>query len=132
MFDPLEHRSEPLLPRPAFALRLLRYSAIAGGIIGFSLAIGMVGYSTLAGFGWVDAFLNAAMILGGMGPIGDLESDTAKVFAGLYALFCGVVLLASVSILLTPIIHRVQHRLHLELERDTDSDDDGDRVGRIR
>ncbi|HMN27622.1 MAG TPA: hypothetical protein PKE45_05650 [Caldilineaceae bacterium] len=123
MLDTLEHRSEPLLSRPAFARRMLRYAVAALGMIAFSLLVGIVGYSTLAGFGWADAFLNAAMILGGMGPVKELTNDSAKIFAGLYALYCGVVLLASVSVLLTPIVHRILHRFHLELERGADGED---------
>jgi hypothetical protein len=124
MLNQLEHRSEPLLPRPAFIWRMVRYAAVALAIIGFSLVLGMIGYRATEGFSWIDAFLNAAMILGGMGPVNSLQTTAGKIFAGLYALYCGVILLASVGIVLTPIVHRIQHRFHLELERDSQGEDD--------
>ena len=124
MLDPLEHRSEPLLPRPAFVRRMVRYAVAAFAIIGFSLVLGMVGYRVTEGFSWTDAFLNAAMILGGMGPVNPLQTQNGKLFAGLYALYCGVILLASVGVLLTPIIHRIQHRFHLELGHQSKAEDE--------
>jgi hypothetical protein len=124
MLGQLEHHSEPLLPRSDFVLRMLRYSGLAFAIIGFSLVLGMVGYRVTERFSWTDAFLNAAMILGGMGPVNPLQTTVGKIFAGLYALYCGVILLASVGIVLTPIVHRIQHRFHLELEHNSQGEDD--------
>ncbi|HEV2695397.1 MAG TPA: hypothetical protein VG347_21055 [Verrucomicrobiae bacterium] len=86
----------------------------ATGIISFSLFLGILGYRYIAGFAWVDSLLNASMILSGMGPVGDLKTDGAKIFAALYALFSGVVFISATGILLTPVFHRVLHRFHIE------------------
>ena len=109
-----EHRSEPLLPRAAFLKRVAFHVAIAIGRGGVSLLMGMAGYVRLAGMSWVDAFLNAAMLLGGMGPVGDLPTAGAKIFAGCYALFAGVIFIVSASVLVAPVAHRIFHRLHLD------------------
>ncbi len=85
-----------------------------------ALFIGMLGYHFIAGFSWIDAFLNASMILAGMGPLNPLNSDASKLFAGIYALFSGVVFLVIVGVLFAPIFHRFLHRFHLEFE-DTDN-----------
>jgi hypothetical protein len=111
-----ESRSKPLLPRRDFYLRLARSAATALGVIAVSLAIGVVGYHRLAGLAWVDALLNASMILGGMGPVDLLHTGTAKVFASLYALFSGFALISSVSVVLAPVFHRFIHRFHLDEE----------------
>ena len=110
----LEHRSQPLAPRHRFLRRLAAYALAAALLIGVSLLIGVLGYHHLGGLGWIDALLNASMILGGMGPVDILAADGAKVFASLYALYSGVALLSTVSLLLTPVVHRVLHRMHLE------------------
>jgi len=87
-------------------------------IIGFSLGLGILGYHFIAGFNWIDSLLNAAMILTGMGPVGSLNSDSAKVFAAAYALFSGLVFITAAGILFAPIFHRVLRRFHIE-ERDS-------------
>jgi hypothetical protein len=115
----LEHRSQPLLSRSAFLRRWARYAMIAVGLIAGSLALGMVGYRLFEGMSWIDAYLNAAMLLGGMGPVGELHHAAGKIFAGLYAMFSGLVLLVSVGVLLAPVLHRFLHRFHLDLERET-------------
>ena len=79
-----------------------------------SLIIGMVGYNLLEGFSWVDSFLNAAMLMGGMGPVGILHTDAGKVFAGIYALYCGLIELVAIGIFAAPILHRFLHHFHLE------------------
>ena len=111
-----EHRGQPPISRRAFLLRLVRLGGLAGTIIVGSLAIGMAGYHWLGGFEWIDAFLNAAMILGGMGPIGDLKRSPAKIFAGLYALYAGIVFLVVAATMLTPVFHRVLHRFHWDAD----------------
>ncbi len=83
-------------------------------MITFSLGIGMVGYHELAGLKWIDAFLDAAMILSGMGPLSPLHDDSAKVFAGCYAIYCGIALIATTGVIFAPVIHRALHRFHLE------------------
>jgi hypothetical protein len=86
----------------------------AAGIISVSLFFGILGYRYIAGFAWVDSLLNASMILSGMGPVGDLKTDGAKIFAALYALFSGVVFISATGILLAPVFHLVLHRFHIE------------------
>ena len=81
-----------------------------------SLAIGMVGYRALEGYSWVDSFLNAAMLMGGMGLAGTLHTDAGKVFAGIYALYCGLIELVAIGIFAAPILHRFLHHFHLEGE----------------
>jgi hypothetical protein len=110
----LEHKHQPLAPLPVFRRRLVQSFGFAASLIGVSLGIGIAGYHWIAGLAWIDALLNASMILGGMGPVSDLQSDAAKVFASLYALYSGLVLIAVMGILLTPVAHRMLHRFHLE------------------
>jgi hypothetical protein len=95
---------------------MLRYGLVTAGIILFSLGIGMVGYHYLESLSWIDSLLNASMILGGMGPVNALQTDAGKIFASFYALYSGIILLASVGVLATPVFHRLLHRFHLELE----------------
>lgn len=108
-----EHRSKPLLPRRQFLIRVAQHFGWAVLILGGSLAMGMAGYMYFAGFNAVDAFLDASMLLGGMGPVKNLSTDGAKIFAGLFALYAGIVFIASSGILIAPIAHRVMHKLHL-------------------
>lgn len=109
-----EHKSEPLLPQREFISRLARSALVGALVTAGSLGIGMVGYHDLEHLSWLDAFLNAAMLLGGMGPVATPQTDAGKLFAGLYALYCGLVVLAVAGIVLAPIAHRILHRLHLE------------------
>jgi hypothetical protein len=109
-----EHKSQPLLPRRLFLIRLLRHTLFAIGVLTISLAIGMVGYHFLEKMNFVDSMLNASMILGGMGPVGELKTAGGKIFASLYALFSGVIFLVVVGIIIAPLAHRLLHRLHLE------------------
>lgn len=108
----------PVKPQPPrrrpFYHRFLLALALSMGLIGFSLGLGILGYHFAAGFNWVDSLLNASMILAGMGPVGDLNSDTAKVFASAYALLSGLVFIGATGILLAPIFHLVLHRFHIE------------------
>jgi predicted Kef-type K+ transport protein len=105
-----EQHHQPLLPRDQFVARLFKNGMIAIVILAVAMGIGIVGFLLTGTHRVVDAFL-----LGGMGPVGDLqrESDSAKIFASLYALFAGVVFLVSVGVLLAPVIHRLMHRFHL-------------------
>ncbi len=83
-------------------------------MVGASLMIGIVGYHWIAGFGWVDSILEASMILGGMGPVNPLPSQNSKLFASAYALFSGLSFIGVMGIVLTPVMHRLLHRFHLE------------------
>ncbi len=89
------------------------YALAALILIGLSLLVGVLGYRHLGGLGWIDALLNASMILGGMGPVDVLPTPSAKIFASAYALYSGVALLSTVSLLLAPVIHRILHRMHV-------------------
>lgn len=80
--------------------------------LSISLAIGMIGYVVTEGFGWLDAFLNAAMLLGGMGPVNPPQTDAGKLFAGAYALYAGLVFIVTAAIIVTPVLHRVLHTFH--------------------
>ncbi len=111
-----EHRSEPLATPAEFRRRMLYYSTITALLILFSLAIGILGYHYFESLSWVDSLLNASMILGGMGPVDTIHTTGGKIFASFYALFSGIILLASVGILAAPLFHRVLHRFHLEIE----------------
>lgn len=114
-----EHHAQPLLPRAEFLRRLARHGGIAALLLVGSLALGVLGYHALGGLGWVDALLDAAMILGGMGPVHELDTVAAKLFASVYALFSGVVFLTTLAVVFAPVLHRALHRFHL------DEDDEG-------
>jgi len=111
-----EHRTKKLLDRKAFAKRVVLHIKVALAIIAVVLGIGVAGYHYLADIGWIDALLNASMILGGMGPVASLETNGAKIFASLYALFCGLVFVGIASLLILPFAHRLLHSLHADGE----------------
>jgi hypothetical protein len=108
-----EKRLETLAPPPVFARRVVRHAATATALVAFSLALGMTGYHGLEGLPWIDAFVNSAMLLGGMGPVDALHTTAGKLFAGCYALYCGLVVIVAASLLLAPFVHRLLHRFHL-------------------
>lgn len=108
MYEP--HTSR-LISTRQFIVRVARHGVVVAVLVCVSLLVGMVGYVWLAGLNWVDAFLNASMLLGGMGPVDRLPTDAAKIFAGFYALYSGLVFIASAGILVAPIAHRILHRL---------------------
>jgi hypothetical protein len=107
-----ERRSQPLISRTQWLLRLARSLRVAGAVVGVSLLVGMLGYHFLGNLNWVDSLLEASMILAGMGPVAPLQGDTVKIFASVYALFSGFVLLAAAGIVLAPILHRLMHHFH--------------------
>ena len=109
-----EHRRSPLLPVRLYYIRLARHAALAGLVVLVSLGAGMAGYAYFEGLGWIDAFLNSAMLLGGMGPVDAPQTPGGKLFAGCYALYAGLLFLVTGSILLAPVAHRLLHRFHLE------------------
>ncbi len=114
MLHKLERKEEGLLPIRAFYRRLAKYALLSFGVILVSLVIGIFGYMGFEDMTFLDAFLNAAMLMGGMGPVGVLHSAGGKIFAGMYAMYCGFILLISVAIFITPIFHRLLHHFHLE------------------
>jgi len=108
-----ERRHEQRAHQRVFALRVALYVALATLLIGGSLVAGMLGYEHFEHLAWRDAFLNAAMLLGGMGPVDPPESDAGKVFAGIYALYAGLVFLVAVGMALAPALHRLLHSFHV-------------------
>jgi hypothetical protein len=115
-FSPLrfERRHEGLAPVSVFVKRVAASIGIALGLIIGALAIGVIGYHCLAGFGWIDSLLEASMILGGMGPINQLTTNSAKIFASLYALFSGLMFIGIMGVVLSPIVHRFVHKFHID------------------
>ena len=111
-----EHRKQPLLPQRQFLIRQLIYILVAVVIIIGSLALGMLGYHYLEHLPWIDAMLNAAMLLGGMGPVNPLQTYAGKLFATFYALYSGIIFLVVVGVIFAPVYHRFLHRFHLEVE----------------
>jgi len=109
-----EHRREPLVPRRVFLVRMAKHFLGALGLVVGTLWFGMAGYHWFEGLSWLDAYLNAAMILGGMGPVAELHTTSGKVFTGSYALFAGIVFLAGMALVLAPVVHRAIHRFHLD------------------
>ena len=107
-----ESRKHPLLNRANFARRLFGHLLIAAALLVASLFFGMLGYVVFEHLSWIDAFLNAAMLLGGKGPVNAPQTAPGKLFAGLYALYAGLVFIVTAAILFTPILHRMFHRLH--------------------
>ena len=111
-----EQRKKPLLPRRAFYLRMARSLALALAIVMVSLGIGMAGYHGFEGLSWLDAFLNAAMILSGMGPVAPMQTTGGKLFAGCYALFSGLALITTLAVIVAPLFHRFLHKFHLDAD----------------
>jgi hypothetical protein len=109
-----EHRTKPLLPQAAFYRRMSVWLGTAIVLTLVSLFAGMAGYHWLEGQDWLESFLNAAMLLGGMGPVSDIVTPAGKLFAGLYAMYCGLFVIITGGLLLLPVFHRVLHRFHAD------------------
>ena len=107
-----ESKTRRPLARPVFVRRLVVHTLIALGLIAFSIAVGMTGYHRLEHLSWLDAFLNAAMLLGGMGPVNPPVTDAGKLFAGVFALYAGLVFIVTAALFFTPLLHRLMHRFH--------------------
>jgi hypothetical protein len=113
-----ETKNQPLLNWISFSKRLARNFAVASLLIGISLLGGMAGYHFFEGMPWMDAFVNAAMILSGMGPVDPLKTSNGKLFAGCYALYSGLALILATGIIFAPVVHRLLHQFHLESEKE--------------
>jgi hypothetical protein len=109
-----EHRSKPLVSRRIFLGRLVRNAALAAAIVAGSLAVGVMGYRELEHLSWVDALLNASMILGAMGPIDPVRTLAGKLFASAYALYSGLLFVVVTGIVFAPVVHRMLHTFHVE------------------
>ena len=114
-----ENRSQKPISRAAFLRRVAAHFAVACVIIVGSIAIGMWGYHHFENLDPLDAFLNAAMLLGGMGPVNAPHSHGGKLFAGVYALYAGLIFLVSVAIVLAPALHRLMHKFHWDIEEES-------------
>jgi hypothetical protein len=111
-----EHHKKPLLSGKEFLRRQVRYAGFSAIILFLSIGIGTAGYHVFGKLPWIDAFLNAAMILTGMGPVDHLETEAGKLFAAFYALFSGIAFLTFAAILFAPAYHRFLHKLHIDSE----------------
>ena len=120
-----ESKREPLLPKGSFARRLGANLLAAALLVGLSLLAGMAGYYHFESMSWIDAFVNASMILSGMGPMGPLQTWGGKCFAGWYALYSGLALILVSGLILAPLLHRVMHRFHLDTEEEEEANDKG-------
>jgi hypothetical protein len=107
-----ESKTQKPVPRPVFARRVLQHAMMTLGLISFSIALGMTGYVRFEHLPWLDAFLNSAMLLGGMGPVNAPVTDAGKLFAGLFALYAGLVFIVTAALLFTPLLHRLMHHFH--------------------
>ena len=107
-----ESKTHPPLPRAHFTWRMLLHASIALGLLGASLGLGILDYCHFEGLSVLDAFPNAAMLLGGMGPVNPPLTPGGKLFAGLYALYAGLVFIVTAALIFTPIVHRVLHKFH--------------------
>jgi hypothetical protein len=114
-----ESRTERLLPRRRFVRRLLLHLSVAAALVLVSLVIGIAGYAYFEGLPWLDGFVNSAMLLGGMGPVDAPKTDAGKLFAGLYALYAGLVFIATAGVALAPMLHRMLHKFHWSEEKDS-------------
>jgi hypothetical protein len=111
-----EHRSEPLLSPAQFRRRFLLHVGAAVGLVAGSLVLGILGYRLTEGLAWLDALENASMLLGGMGPVNQMQSTGGKLFASFYALYAGLVFLLVAGVGFAPVFHRFIHKFHLEIE----------------
>jgi len=111
-----EHRWQRLAPPEVFYPRVARAVALSLLLITVTLTMGTVGYHGIAGLGWLDAFHQASMLLSGMGPVENIKGAPGILFDSLYAIFCGVMLLASTAVMFAPVVHRILHRFHIEAE----------------
>lgn len=112
-----ESKAHPPISRSRFIRRVLLHAAAALAVMLVSLMLGMAGYQYFEQLPWRDAFLNAAMLMGGMGPVDAPRTDGGKLFAGLYALYAGLILLVAAVLVVAPVVHRVMHRFHWEKDR---------------
>jgi hypothetical protein len=116
--DMYEARHQPLLSRARFRRRLFGHAAVVIGLIGASLVLGMLGYVVFERLSWTDAFLNAAMLLGGMGPVNLPRTEAGKLFAGCFALYAGMVFIVVAALLVSPVLHRLLHHFHWDRSSD--------------
>jgi len=115
-----ELRRQPVISRRRFIRRMFIVSGLWLGVTFVGLVIGIAGYANFEGMSLVDAYVNAAMILSGMGPVVELKTTAGKIFAGTYAIFSGLIIVIATGFILAPIFHRVLHRFHVETTHEQD------------
>jgi hypothetical protein len=113
-----EHPKDPLLSHKAFYVRMLKHIGIGVAFIIASLFAGMCGYHYLGELSWIDAFVDASMILSGMGPVSPLKNDAVKLFAGIYAIYSGLLFISFIALILIPIFHHMLHKFHIASKKD--------------
>ena len=118
-----ERRWQPPIPLRAFLLRMARHGGFAAAILAFSLLVGIAGYHAFERLPVVDGFLNSAMLLGGMGPVDPPKTTGGKLFAGIYALYAGLIVITVASVIGAPIFHRLLHRFHFQEQEGEDEDE---------
>lgn len=111
-----EHNSQPVISRKEFYRRVFKFFLISLGILLVSIVIGTLGYHYFGQLGWITSFYNASLILSGMGPVDELYSRAAKIFASLYALYSGIAFLVLIGVLFAPAYHRFLHIIHADLD----------------
>ena len=109
-----EARHHPLVSQRKFIIRMILSGLVGVVLIAISLLIGMSGYHYYENLSLVDSFVNASMILSGMGPLAQMHTDNGKIFAGFYAIYSGLALITIAAIIFAPIIHRLLHRFHID------------------
>ncbi len=116
----LEHKKDNIAPLSSFIVRLIRYALFSFALIVFSVGIGVLGYHWVADLGWLDSFYMSSMILTGMGPVAEMETNSAKVFSSVYALYSGIAFLSITAVFFAPIFHRLLHILNVEPDEEKD------------
>lgn len=116
-----EHRQQKPIPLNEFLIRQGQYLLSACLLLSLCLGIGILGYHEFESLSWLDSFLNAAMILGGMGPVDVLHTEAGKLFAGCYALFSGLVFLVAAGLFFSPLVHRFLHKFHFDAKEGNNS-----------
>jgi hypothetical protein len=111
-----EHKNNPLLSKPEFVRRMIYHVLLSSGLIFLSLFLGMLGYHAFENYSWTDSFLNAAMLMGGMGAVNEIRTEAGKIFAGIYAMYCGLVFIFAVGMAAAPLFHRFLHKFHLQMD----------------
>lgn len=112
-----ESKNKKLASKKVFFMRFFLNLTVGAIVLGICLLMGMLGYHYFESLSWIDSYVNAAMILSGMGPVNELKTDAGKIFAGTYALFSGIIFLVFMTIIFIPIFHRFYHEFHLEKDR---------------
>jgi hypothetical protein len=109
-----EHRTERPISNRAFVRRLMNHGLFVGALVGVSIVIGMLGYHVLGDEPWIDGFVNACMLLGGMGQVGDVKPTAGKLFSALFSLYAGLIFIVSLTALFAPVMHRIIHKFHFD------------------